>query len=323
MHFCTYALCASVEGDVSGDTRLPLTGARLSRVCAVAIDAVWLRVLGQAFADDCAAASLYIDVVAKFPPDAADIAEKVYFSLWLHGLLRVGEAVAVVGRVASDGTRAVDSPLSVVRPGYLESRALDWPTLNAATLDSVDRVAAGLRERDRRQDEFCRLWHGLRALRRALTWDEQHDAYERGANLVRSVEAIVFKPGERAGAKDFGKRVARLCDGVSEAELADAYHKVRSAYVHMHKRYVQPDMQAASTRFDELSALVEDLALCLWRQILGDPAVRETVSDERLPALQCWLRCGTAGDPWLGVKCGSPARPVTWRREPPHYIRTS
>ncbi|MBM4345238.1 MAG: hypothetical protein FJ100_17850 [Deltaproteobacteria bacterium] len=308
MHFCTYALNASIENHDLAEATLPRTGARVLHKHEIHLDDFWLTELGQAFAADCADATLNIDVAAKHQADAEDVAEKVYFALWLHGLLQVGNAVAVVGRIREDGVRVVDSPVPVVLPGYLKSRGTTWPTLDTRVLDSVDCVANGLRVRDRRQDEFRRLWHGIRALRRALTWDEQHDAYERGANLVRSVEAIVFEPGEHAGMKAFGHRVTRLCIGVPATTLSDAYELVRNAYVHMHPRYLPAPEQVTAERFDALNLLIEDLALFLWRQILGNPAVLESVSDANLPALREWL-AGGKGAAWVGRKFLPPAVP--------------
>ncbi len=247
---------------------------------------------GREFAEAWQTANVYVEATSEDTDDPSGAESRVaavWHSMWLHGILRVERVDGVYGEVA-DGARQIcgriDDFAYPIRLGGVDG----WPNLDADILASVDNVAAGIIARNKRPDEFRRLWHGLRALLRGLRDGGDNDAIERSANLVRSLEVLVFGATEkRAGAPQFGERAACFMTDGNAALLQDAYKQLRNTGVHMHERHLYVKDTVKLPQILELGRFIDLLAPHVWREVLGSPQRMETMSDANLSSFQAHL----------------------------------
>lgn len=283
--------------------RLELTRVEVRPSRRLDLDKEVRQALGDLFFEEWQQANVF--AIASSEDDgsggapAAERIDNFYFASWLHGVLNIDfNAIAMTVETTPTGTRVAGFEL-LYRPRYLPSAWIE-PDLGAETLRSVDKVAVGIAARYRRKDEFHRLWHGYRALLRAFEASLDADPLERGANLVRALEALVFPANVKGlGADQFGRRTACFFSSGDVTAMTDCYTKVRNAALHMHNRSDYLSQPKALARVDELCLLLERLAPFVWRQVLGKPDVLESMRDARLAEFQVRLAKGELGA-WLG-----------------------
>ena len=291
VQFVTYAVEARFHGDVPELLKLSSVGVAVTAACGIDFPEDWVWALGRNVVDQFRTGGRRFFLTATQPLNAAGPSDAeyrvaaVYRSLWLHGLLRVDDVHGVHGNVGATSRMPVSTIVEVM-PIPTTVTPVVTPSFNDEFWDSVDRVATGYYERNRRGQEFRRLWHGLQALERGLRDNHDQDALERQANLVRSLEVLVFDPDNKthARASVFGRRAASMVNGVAEVDLVDAYTHLRNAALHMHDRQKYLDKQHVLANVERLTGIVEDLVPAIWREVLGNPEALEAMSDARIRA---------------------------------------
>lgn len=219
--------------------------------------------------------------------EARELVNHLELAVCLLGARRARDGRALKGQV-TNGQREVsgwgdvastvdlrfgfDSVLLDYVPPWFKDpwRTWSFPTVDPDLVATIDGVVMGLRRRREGGRRFSRLWHGLCAYQRSIYASIGLDLHERGFNLIRALEALLFHPLQpNLRGRQFGERIQWLVDGPNAAWFADLYKYVRNAAVHMHPRVDPSENPGVVAQFTMQIYLLERVVEHVYRHILA------------------------------------------------------
>jgi hypothetical protein len=208
-------------------------------------------------------------------------AKVLLFALLLHGIPVLHGLITATGGVNDRGDHFVGR-IAIDSAVYYRSPHVAPPRVGAAVVASVKDVAAGLAALYLPpSSDFVSVRRGFQSI---IDGWRTRDVLDRLHQFVRALDGIMRLP-PRAGAIEFGKRVALLAHGAFDVEALgrEAY------YLRNHDEHLTewPDrLNRLNTPHergefvDRAAFYVEALATFAYRQILSNPTLRAEFRDK-------------------------------------------